>query len=128
MMLSITGDADCCNPNCQGEGWPRPARAGSPAARTARIVANKVDRLSSRIIAPSMKLSSAQRRSEPPPASGHSSVAPRRDLGGILASQTIIPAPSQCTLSYLRCDEHGPIRPCLAAVVRPFLGHNALFY
>ena len=29
--LSITGEADRCRPICQGEGWPRPAKAMPPA-------------------------------------------------------------------------------------------------
>src|SRR5262245_25648808 len=51
MMLSITGDADCCRPTCQGEGCPSPARAASAPDRMATIViANTVNRLSTNIV------------------------------------------------------------------------------
>src|SRR6516164_2369069 len=57
-MLSITGVADCCRPNCQGEGWPSPAIA-APAPTRAKsaqtMIANAAERLRTGIlrIAPS---------------------------------------------------------------------------
>src|SRR6516162_5025402 len=57
-MLSITGVADCCRPNCRGEGWPSPAIA-APAPTRAKsaqtMIANAAERLRTGIlrIAPS---------------------------------------------------------------------------
>src|SRR5262249_44310197 len=144
MMLSITGDADCCSPSCQGEGCPSPARAASAPVRMATIViANTVIRLSTNIvgIAPSNEV---PRRAPPLGVAARIERdtprwAPRRagrDLRGILASQTTIPALSQCTPSYLPCGQR-PVShaakkagrsPPPTVVVRPFLGHNALVY
>src|SRR5215813_10165263 len=138
MMLSITGDADCCSPTCQGEGCPSPARAASAPVRTATIViANTVNRLSTNIvgIAPSNEV---PRRAPPLGVAARIERdtprwAPRRawrDLRGILASQTTIPALSQCTPSYLPCGQRSGRSvgrsPPASAVVRPFLGHNAV--
>jgi len=56
--MSITGVADCCRPNCQGEGWPSPAIA-APAPTRAKsaqtMIANAAERLRTGIlrIAPS---------------------------------------------------------------------------
>src|SRR5215467_612024 len=136
MILSITGDADCCSPTCQGEGCPSPARAASAPVRIATIaIANTVNRLSTNIvgIAPSNEVPKRA-----PPLGVAARIerdtprwAPRRawrDLRGILASQTTIPALSQCTPSISPMRPKGrPMAPP-TAVVRPFLGHNALFY
>src|SRR6516225_10131347 len=52
-MLSITGVADCCRPNCQGEGWPSPAIA-APAPTRAKsaqtMITNAAERLRTGIL------------------------------------------------------------------------------
>src|SRR3974390_715229 len=58
MMLSITGVADCCRPNCQGEGCPSPAIAAPDPARAKSaqtMITNTAERLRTDIlrIAPS---------------------------------------------------------------------------
>src|ERR1044071_9540174 len=46
MISSIVGAADCWKPICQGLGWPRPAYAMPPAARTpAKTRAAAADRI-----------------------------------------------------------------------------------
>src|SRR5262245_28946826 len=85
MMLSITGDADCCSPSCQGEGCPSPARAASAPVKMATIaIANTVNRLSTNIvgIAPSNEAPRrALHRSEALPALSATL------LGGLLSAR-----------------------------------------
>src|SRR2546429_1974584 len=135
MMLSITGDADCCSPICQGEGCPRPARAASPPIKMATsVIATRVNRLSTNIvgIAPSDK---APRRA--PPLGGR---CPRRARHSSVGSSARVAGPQgnpwplkpqfrpyrNAHLHIPHAANGRPIAPRQAAVVRPFLGHNAV--
>src|SRR4029077_8626395 len=134
MMLSITGDADCCSPICQGEGCPRPARAASQPIRMATsVIATRVNRLSTNIvgIAPSDEVPRRARRTESLPAS--SAIL----LGGLLGARSGTSGESwplkpqfrpyrNAHLPYPPCGQRSAYHPRQAAVVRPFLGHNAV--
>src|SRR5215472_16486427 len=135
MMLSITGDADCCSPTCQGEGCPSPARAASPPIRMATsVIATRVNRLSTNIvgIAPSDEAPRrALRRSESLPASSATL------LGGLLGARSGTSGESwplkpqfrpyrNAHLHIPHAANRRPITPRQAAVVRPFRGHNAV--
>src|SRR5262249_41347945 len=124
-MLSITGVTDCCSPNCHSEGCPSPATAAPPLISTAAVVVAKmVDRLSTGIVgfAPSNEaLRHPPHRISPIRATAAARVERdgrqgrlprlvpwarvRRNLRGILASQTTIPASSQCTSDISPCDQ-----------------------
>jgi hypothetical protein len=51
MMLSITGEAESCNPSCHGVGCPLAATASPPLARMAAIATAKaVNRFNTSIV------------------------------------------------------------------------------
>src|SRR5438270_13518406 len=50
-MLSMTGEADCWNPNCHSEGWPSPASAARPLPAIAHAaIAHATSRLNTDIV------------------------------------------------------------------------------
>ena len=72
-MSSITGVADCCSPSSQGDGWPRPAKAAPPPARTVTLMTRKaINRLSTQFSCAPLRSLKKSRRGEPllPPAAG----------------------------------------------------------
>ncbi len=120
-MSSITGEADCCRPSSQGEGWPRPAQATPPAAiKVTPVTTKATNRLSTSIVLSSPSTRNSALIEAPfcrPPQAGFGS-APLSTAfchgrgsgcgaagrGEIPVSQTTIPALPQCTLSpcYMR--------------------------
>ena len=139
LIRSITGVADCWKPSCQGEGCPIPASAiPPPAAMATTSTANAINRLNTSIVglAPSNEALRRPPHRTPPAgaaataalsAASAGGAAPRRarggNLRGILASQTIIPAPSQCTPSMSpvrpKADKSGLPKARLSTLSRP---------
>src|ERR1700728_432662 len=115
----MTGVAESCRPNCQGLGWPRPAKATPAVANRAAMVTATAVKGENTFICLSAPccfkswvmtvdgqralLACADRNSMAPPASGEACatvlVGRRRWDGEIPIPQTTNPGLLQCTLN-----------------------------
>src|SRR6476660_6746837 len=119
MIFSMTGVAACWNPICQGDGCPEPANAAPPIRSPGvTVAARAANRLSTSIvvIAPSTKSIVTRPGRTGGVVADQNPLpirrpwwgrAPRQTVrreGNSRASQTIIPAQSQCEWTSVRCD------------------------